>query len=217
MLPGMPEPLPAPPPGNLRVERHHVTASDRASRYGHHGAVIWLTGLSGSGKSTLAMHTEGRLFERGHVVYVIDGDNLRHGINRDLRFSAEDRRENVRRAGEIAALFADAGLIVLAAFISPYAQDRAAARAAAPGRFHEVYVRAPLSVCEVRDPKGLYRRARAGEIPNFTGVSDPYEPPVTPDLEVDTEHLSIDDATERLVAYIERQAGLGSDPASGQA
>lgn len=181
---------------------HLVSREARARRYGHDGAVIWLTGLSGAGKSTLAMRAEARLFEDGFRVYVLDGDNLRRGINADLGFSAAERHENIRRAGEIAALFADAGLIVLAAFISPYAADRAVARNAAGNQFHEVYVRAPLVTCEQRDPKGLYLKARHGEIAEFTGVSAPYEPPTGPELEIDTDALSVDAATDRLVAYI---------------
>lgn len=187
---------------------HEVTPEVRARRYGHRGGVIWLTGLSGAGKSTIAMRAEARLFQKGYRAYVLDGDNLRRGINADLGFSADDRRENIRRAGEIAALFADAGLVVLAAFISPYANDRAAARRAAGERFHEVFIRASLAACEERDPRGLYRRARAGEISDFTGVSAPYEPPTAAELEIDTERLTIDEAVEQLVAYIERELRL---------
>jgi bifunctional enzyme CysN/CysC len=182
---------------------HEVSAEARAQRYGHRGGVIWLTGLSGAGKSTIAMGTERRLFQKGYRAYVLDGDNLRRGINSDLGFSAEDRRENIRRAGEIAALFADAGIIVLAAFISPDANDRAVARRAAGTGFHEVFVRASLAACEQRDPRGLYRRARSGEIREFTGISAPYEPPTAPEVEIDTERLSIDEAVEHLVAYVE--------------
>ncbi len=146
-------------------------------RNGHAGAVIWLTGLSASGKSTLAMAVERRLFARGCFVYVLDGDNVRAGINKDLGFSAEDRAENIRRVAEVAALFADAGAIVVTAFISPFRKDRDAARAAAGSAFHEIYVSADLATCEARDPKGLYRRARSGEVKEFTGVTAPYEPP----------------------------------------
>ncbi|MGH9349529.1 MAG: adenylyl-sulfate kinase [Vicinamibacterales bacterium] len=188
---------------NLTNVDHEVSADLRARRYGHRGGVIWLTGLSGAGKSTVAMRAERRLLQKGYCVYVLDGDNLRRGMNADLGFSAEARRENIRRAGEIAALFADAGLIVIAAFISPYADDRAMARRAAGAHFHEVFVRASLAACEERDPRGLYRRARAGEIAEFTGVSAPYEPPPAPELEIDTERLSIDEAVERLVRYVE--------------
>jgi bifunctional enzyme CysN/CysC len=141
---------------------------------------------------------------------VLDGDNLRRGVNSDLGFSAKDRTENIRRAGEIAALFADAGLVVLAAFISPYARDRATARRAAGAQFHEVFVRASLDACEKRDPRGLYRRARSGEIAEFTGVSAPYEAPAEPELELDTEQLSADEAVERLVAYIDERLRVDS-------
>jgi bifunctional enzyme CysN/CysC len=189
---------------------HEVSRELRAKRYGHRGAVIWLTGLSGAGKSTVAMRAERRLFQKGYRAYVLDGDNLRRGVNSDLGFSAKDRTENIRRAGEIAALFADAGLVVLAAFISPYARDRATARRAAGAQFHEVFVRASLDACEKRDPRGLYRRARSGEIAEFTGVSAPYEAPAEPELELDTEQLSADEAVERLVAYIDERLRVDS-------
>src|SRR5262249_51816128 len=158
-------------------------APARAARNGHRGGVVWLTGLSGAGKSTLAMATEALLFQKGYQVFVLDGDNLRHGLNVDLGFSAEDRRENIRRVGEVAALFAEAGQVVITAFISPFRADRDLARAAAQRRegaagFHEIFVRCDLNTLEKRDPKGLYRRARAGEIAEFTGVSAPYEEPL---------------------------------------
>lgn len=193
---------------------HDASADLRARRYGHDGAIVWLTGLSGAGKSTIAMEAERRLFEKGYKTHVLDGDVLRRGINADLGYSPADRHENIRRAGHIAALFADAGLIVLAAFLSPYAGDRAAARRAANGRFHEVFVRATVEACEQRDPRGLYRRARAGELREFTGVSAPYEPPVHPDLELDTERLSIDEAVQRLVMYVEEHVQVGRGEAA---
>lgn len=192
----------------MKIVDDDVSADLRARRYGHGGAVFWLTGLSGAGKSTVATTAERRLFQKGYNVYVLDGDVLRRGINSDLGYSAEDRHENIRRAGEIAALFADAGLIVLAAFLSPYAGDRAVARRAASTRFHEVFVRASVEACERRDPRGLYRRARAGEIAEFTGVSAPYEPPLQPELELDTERLSVDEAVDRLVRYIDERVRL---------
>ena len=194
-------------PGNRRdvaVVRHLVNADARAARNTHRGAVIWLTGLSGSGKSTLAMGAEQQLFEKGYQVYVLDGDNIRRGVNKDLGFEAADRHENVRRVGEIAALFADAGIIVFAALISPFQADRDEARAVAPG-FYEVYVKASLSVCEGRDPRGLYRKARSGALAAFTGVSSPYEEPVNPDLTIDTEAESIERSVGLLVAFIEQQ------------
>ena len=170
--------------------------------------MFWLTGLSGAGKSTITLGAERQLFDKGYHVYSLDGDLLRDGINADLGFSIEDRHENIRRAAAIAALMADAGLVVLAAFISPFSRDRALAREAAADRFHEVFVRAPLSVCEQRDPRGLYRKARAGLIPEFTGISSPYEPPSAPDLELDTERLTIDEAVNTLVRYVESRVPL---------
>jgi len=158
-------------PENLTPVDHKVTRASRAERFGHRGGILWLTGLSGAGKSTLAMAVEQHLFRRGYAVYVLDGDNVRSGLNANLSFSPEDRVENIRRVGEVAALFADAGFLCITAFISPYRADRARARQAGGEAFHEIYVRADLETCERRDPKGLYRRARAGEIADFTGVS----------------------------------------------
>ena len=193
---------------NLGRVEHQVTAEDRRRRYGHDGGVLWFTGLSGAGKSTLAVEAERRLFSMGYQVYVLDGDNVRHGLNANLGFSPEDRSENIRRVGEVAALFARAGFIVLSAFISPYRSDRDRARHAAGGVFHEVFVKAALSVCERRDPKGLYRRARAGEIKDFTGISAPYEEPDGPELIVDTEALGVEDSVERVVSYVDRNFSL---------
>lgn len=187
---------------NVHPHEHLVSAGERALRNGHRGAVIWLTGLSGAGKSTLAMAVERRLFARGAQAYVLDGDNVRSGLNRDLGFSPQDRAENIRRVGEVAALFADAGTIVVTAFISPFRTDREAARAAAGDKFHEVYVDADLATCEARDPKGLYRRARVGEIRDFTGVSAPYEAPVRPEIVIDTARKSLEECVEELLSYI---------------
>jgi len=168
-------------PLDLVPVRHQVTAQERAARTRHYGAVLWFTGLPGSGKSTLAMALERRLFDREWQVYTLDGDNVRRGLSADLGFSPRDRAENIRRVGEVAALFADAGAICIVAFISPYRADRERARAAAGDRrFFEVYVKSPLATCERRDPKGHYRRARAGEIKDFTGVDAPYEAPERP-------------------------------------
>ena len=193
---------------NVSVIDHGVSRAARTRRNRHAGGVIWLTGLSGAGKSTLAIEAEDRLFRKGYQVYALDGDNVRHGLNATLGFSPEDRAENIRRVGEVAALFADAGFIVLTAFISPYRSDRARARAAAervsPNGFHEVYVRAPLEVCEARDPQGLYRRARAGEIADFTGISAPYEPPDRPELTVDTGDRPVERSLQALTDHIER-------------
>src|SRR6185503_17826140 len=166
---------------NIVPVRHQVTATERAARTSHHGAVLWFTGLPGSGKSTLAMALERRLFDLSWQVYTLDGDNVRRGLSADLGFAPHEREENIRRVGEVAALFADAGAICIVAFISPYQADRARARAAAgERRFFEVYVKSALSTCERRDPKGHYRRARAGEIKDFTGVDAPYEAPEQP-------------------------------------
>ena len=163
---------------------------------------MWFTGLSGSGKSTLARAVEARLVGRGVLAYVLDGDNVRLGLNRDLGFGPSDRAENIRRIGEVASLFVDAGVLVLTAFISPYRADRASARAAVGDAFVEVWVAASLEVCEGRDPKGLYRRARAGEIPQFTGISAPYEAPESPEITVDTGALSLEEATDSVVAQL---------------
>jgi len=169
----------------LRVEGL-VGAADRVALLGHGGQTVWFTGLSGSGKSTLAFAVEAALVARGVATYVLDGDNVRFGLNRDLGFSAEDRTENVRRIGEVCRLFQDAGLVVLSAFISPYRADRDAVRALHPeGSFVEVFVDTPLEICEARDVKGLYARARTGEIPEFSGISAPYEAPDAPDITVD--------------------------------
>ncbi len=204
---------------NISVVDHGVSLAARARRNGHKGGVIWLTGLSGAGKSTIAVAAERHLFRKGYQVYVLDGDNIRGGLNANLDFSPEDRAENIRRVGEVAALFADSGFIVLTAFISPYRSDRERARQAAervtPLGFHEVHIRAPLEICEARDPKGLYRRARAGEIADFTGVSAPYEPPARPDLTVDTGDRPVEQSLQALIDYIERKFDLAEAAAPG--
>ena len=189
---------------------HKVTRGARAVRFGHKGGVLWLTGLSGAGKSTLAMAVEQHLFRKGYAVYVLDGDNIRSGLNADLGFAREDRVENIRRVGEAAALFADAGFLCITAFISPYRADRARARAATPpGGFHEIYLSADLATCEARDPKGLYRKARAGEIRDFTGISAPYEPPEAPSLVVDTAATPLEACVEQILAYVEHHFARG--------
>jgi adenylylsulfate kinase len=172
---------------NLTWHEALVTRDDRERLLPQKGCVVWLTGLSGSGKSTIARSLEKRLIDEGRLAYVLDGDNVRHGLNANLGFSAEDRTENIRRVGEVAALFAEAGVITIAAFISPYRAGRDAARTAAPeGRFLEVHLAVDVSVCEQRDPKNLYKKARAGEITGFTGIDAPYEQPVEPELAIDT-------------------------------
>jgi bifunctional enzyme CysN/CysC len=177
----------------------------RVERNGHRGMVVWLTGLSGSGKSTLARTLETNLFNRHMQVYVLDGDNIRHGLNSNLGFSAEDRVENIRRVAEVAKLMADSGLIVITSFISPYRLDRARAREvilSANVEFIEAYVAAPLQVCELRDPKKLYKRARAGEIKNFTGIDDPYEVPENPEITIHTDRESVKESVERLLDFL---------------
>ncbi len=193
---------------NLSVTAHEVAREDRAIRNRHHGGVLWLTGLSGAGKSTLAIGVESELFKRGYAVYALDGDNVRRGLNANLSFSPDDRTENIRRLGEVAALFADAGIVCITSFISPYQTDRDRARAAVGQQFHEVYVKADLAVCEERDPKGLYRRARKGEITNFTGVSSPYEPPLAPELTVETNEMDVAACVAKIVHYVERHFRL---------
>ncbi len=188
---------------NITAVGHSVTREARAARNGHKGGVLWFTGLSGAGKSTLALALERELFAKGYQVYVLDGDNIRGGLNANLGFSPEDRAENIRRVGEGAALFADAGFLVISSFISPYRADRERARAAARDSFHEIHVKASLEACEERDPKGLYRRARTGEIPEFTGISSPYEPPERPDLVVPTDELPVEDSLALLIRYVE--------------
>ena len=190
-------------PLDLVPVRHQVTAQERAARIRHYGAVLWFTGLPGSGKSTLAMALERRLFDRQWQVYTLDGDNVRRGLNADLGFSPHDRAENIRRIGEVAALFADAGAVCIVAFISPYRADRAQARrAAGDRRFFEVYVKSELATCERRDPKGHYRRARAGEIKDFTGIDAPYEAPEAPAIVIDTEAQDVDACVDRLLAFV---------------
>jgi adenylylsulfate kinase len=186
------------------VTWHHgeVEPEDRARVLGHQAACVWLTGLSGSGKSTLARRVERRLVERGVLAYVLDGDNVRHGLNADLGFSADERTENIRRIGEVARLMVDAGVVVLTAFISPYRADRARVRELLGERFVEVWVSTPIEVCEQRDPKGLYQRARAGEIADFTGIDAPYEAPDAPELTVNTAEADLDACAEQVVAWL---------------
>lgn len=189
---------------NITAVAHRLTSAQRIARNGHTGGVLWFTGLSGAGKSTIAMAVEQELFRRGYQTYVLDGDNVRRGLNSNLSFSPEDRAENIRRVGEVAALFADAGQIVVTAFISPYRSDRHRARAAAKEHFHEIYIKASLATCETRDPKGLYRRARAGEIAEFTGVTAPYETPESAELTIDTDRLTIEESVAAVLEYVDR-------------
>jgi adenylylsulfate kinase len=194
---------------NITWHQGHVTRADRERMLGQRGVTVWLTGLSGSGKSTVAVAAEHALVERGSHAYVLDGDNIRHGLNRNLGFSPEDRTENIRRIGEVAKLFTDAGVIVFTSFISPYRADRDAVRSLmGPGDFVEVYVDAPLEVCEGRDVKGLYKKARAGEIPEFTGISAPYEAPERPELVLDTGRQTVDESVQQILHYLEQKGYL---------
>lgn len=202
---------------NISWHDGNITREDRERARGHRGATVWFTGLSGSGKSTLARTLEEKLFERGCSVYVLDGDNVRHGLNRDLGFSPEDREENIRRVGEVAKLFTDAGMLVLTAFISPYRAGRDAVRELlADGDFVEVRVDCGLETCEARDPKGLYEKARSGEIENFTGISAPYEPPEAPEVAVRTDRNSVDECVARLLEHLEANGYIApvSEPAA---
>jgi adenylylsulfate kinase len=186
-----------------------VGDEERRRRTGHDGAVVWITGLSGAGKTTLALATERALFERGCGVFVLDGDKVRHGLCADLGFSLPERSENIRRIGEVARLFYEAGQIVIVSAISPLRADRARARALIPAPyFIEVHCRCPLAVCEARDPKGLYRKARAGLLPEFTGISSPYEAPDAPELVVDSATTSVEDEVARLVDVLARRGLL---------
>ena len=198
---------PIKPVANIVWHEAAVTRAMREARNGHKGATLWFTGLSGSGKSTLGNAVSSALFARGAQTYVLDGDNVRHGLNRGLTFSPEDRTENVRRIAEVAKLMNDAGLITIAAFVSPYRADRDAARAIASGDFVEVYVKASVEVCASRDPKGLYKKALAGEITGFTGVSKdaPYEAPLNPEVTVDTGELPLADCVARVLEELERR------------
>ncbi len=183
--------------GNIKKE-------DRQKLKGHKSAILWFTGLSGSGKSTVAHKVEERLFERGIHTYVLDGDNIRTGLNKDLGFSAEDREENIRRIGEVAKLFVDAGIIVLSAFISPYIKDRETVRNLVDkGEFIEIYVKCPIEICEQRDVKGLYKKAREGVIKNFTGIDDPYEEPLNPEIVVETDKETLEESVNKIIKYLE--------------
>ena len=188
---------------DITWHRGKVSPEERVRKLGQDAATIWLTGLSGSGKSTLAFEMERRLLDLGHVAYVLDGDNVRHGLSRDLGFSPEHRAENIRRIAEVAKLFNDAGIILITAFISPYREDRDMAREiVGTHRFVETHLATDIAVCESRDPKGLYKKARAGELPGFTGITAPYEPPLTPEIRLDTGALSIEESIERLVGIV---------------
>ena len=193
---------------NITWHEGHVTPQERAGLLKQKGCTIWFTGLSGSGKSTLAFTLEHALVQAGRLAYVLDGDNIRHGLNKNLGFSAADREENIRRIGEVAKLFADAGLITMTSFISPYRKDRELVRElhkAGDFPFIEVYVNTPIGTCEQRDPKGLYKKARAGQLKGFTGVDDPYEEPLAPELTIDATATSPQQAAVLILEYLEKQ------------
>ena len=201
--------------GNITWHEGQIRRSDREAIVGQRGVTIWLTGLSGSGKSTIAIAAEHELTSRGRLAFVLDGDNIRHGLNQNLGFSPEDRTENIRRIGEVSKLFTEAGVIVFASFISPYRSDRDAVRAfMGAGDFVEVYMDASLVTCEQRDTKGLYKKARAGEIPEFTGISAPYEEPESPELVLDTNRQSVEESVDKLVEYLDAKGYL--TPTSGE-
>jgi adenylylsulfate kinase len=198
---------------NISWHASHVERRDREELVRQRGVTIWLTGLSGSGKSTIAVAAERELVGRGHLAFVLDGDNIRHGLNKNLGFSPEDRSENIRRIGEVSKLFTEAGVIVFSSFISPYRSDRDAVRALMDsGDFVEVYVDASLDTCEGRDVKGLYKKARAGEIPEFTGISAPYEAPESPELILDTNRQSVEESVSQLIEYLDAKGYLAPAP-----
>lgn len=194
---------------NITWQQSSLSRHARELHNGHRSRALWFTGLSGAGKSSLAFALEQHLHVRGVRCYVLDGDNVRHGLNRDLGFTSEDRQENLRRIGEVAKLMVDAGLLVLSAFISPHAQDREMVRQLfEPEDFIEIYVQCSIEECERRDPKGLYKKARSGDIPHFTGISAPYDVPEDPSLIIDTEQLPLDEAVQKIVQYLEFTGAL---------
>ena len=189
---------------NITWHDSEVTKQDRQQLHGHKSATLWFTGLSGSGKSTISVELEKALFERKKHAFRLDGDNVRHGLNKNLGFSPEDRQENIRRIGEVSKLMVDAGLITITAFISPYREDRDNVRAILDDdEFIEIYTQCSVEECERRDPKGLYKKARTGEIPEFTGISAPYEEPRNPEITIDTEQLDVKDAVKQILNYLE--------------
>lgn len=208
----MPAGQPAHKSENIFWTRGKVTAEERARQNQHPGCVVWLTGLSAAGKSTIATELERELFSQGKHAFVLDGDNMRHGLCSDLAFSPEDRKENIRRIGEVAKLFAEAGFVCITAFISPYRSDRELARRIAPeGKFIEVYLNVPVEVCAKRDPKGLYAKARAGQIQNFTGISAPYEPPLQPELELRTDKMSVAECVAAILQRVNVSGPKGAE------
>ncbi|MBD8068067.1 adenylyl-sulfate kinase [Bacillus sp. PS06] len=188
---------------NIIWHKSSITKADRHQLNNHRSCVLWFTGLSGSGKSTLANAIDMKLFELGVRSYILDGDNIRHGLNKGLGFNDTDRKENIRRIGEVSKLFVDSGQIVTTAFISPFREDRKTVREMFDeGEFIEIYVKCPLEICETRDPKGLYKKARTGDIPNFTGIGSPYEAPDAPELTIETNKLSLQDSVDKVIYYL---------------
>jgi len=196
---------------NIVWHDHHVSKEERSSIKGQKPCILWFTGLSGSGKSTIANAVESRLLEMKRHTYLLDGDNIRMGLNRGLGFSDEERVENIRRIGEVSKLFVDAGIIVLTAFISPFQKERDAVRTLVEdGEFIEVFIDTPLEICESRDPKGLYKKARIGEIPNFTGISSPYEAPTKPEIHILNENISVEDVTQQIIDHLQERGYLNA-------
>ena len=188
---------------NITWHNNIITKNNRHQLNGHKSCVLWFTGLSGSGKSTLANAVDQKLYEQGFRSYVLDGDNIRHGLNSDLCFNQKDRKENIRRIGEVAKLFVDSGQIVSAAFISPFFEDRASVRQLfEQNEFVEIYLNCPIIVCEERDPKGLYQKARKGEIADFTGITSPYQAPCEPEIVIETNQMSVEDSIEKILSYL---------------
>jgi len=200
-------------PKSQNITWHHafITKEDRERLLAQKGVTLWFTGLPQSGKSTLASEVEKKLFEKGYITYILDGDNIRHGLNKNLGFSPEDREENIRRIGEVANLFRQAGIINMTAFISPYRADRQNARVLAKDReFIEVYCKCSLEACESRDTKGHYKKARAGEIPEYTGISAPYEEPENPELIIETDKLTIEQEVSQIISYLKKNGIIGT-------
>ena len=191
---------------NITWHQSSVTKKERHLLNGHESCVLWFTGLSGSGKSTLANAVDHALFQQNIRSYVLDGDNIRHGLNRDLSFGIEDRQENIRRIGEVAKLFVDSGLIVSSAFISPFLEDRQLVRNLfAPSEYIEIFLNCPITICEGRDPKGLYKKARKGEIADFTGISSPYEMPTNPEITIETDTMTLGQSVERIIGFLKER------------
>lgn len=196
---------------NLTYENHTITQALREEKYGQKACILWFTGLSASGKSTLANGVEKKLFEMGYYSYILDGDNMRLGLNNDLGFSQQDRTENIRRVGEVAKLFVDSGFIVLSAFISPFIQDRKCVRALVKEtEFIEIFIDTPLEICELRDPKGLYKKARNGEIKDFTGIDSPYEIPKSPEIHICNAHEAIATSINTIIDYLSQHGYLSA-------